>query len=118
MERITIEKTVSESGRVEILINEQEMSDLLSRELTGTTYEGNIGIFNVNDNDGDTFTFGDFTKYINLPYLDLKQPVEKIADVIAQRIKIVREWVKSCKESAGIYHIIFDNDGTYITMKG
>ena len=87
MERITVEKTISDSGRVEFLINGTETNDLLSRELTGTTYEGNIGIFNLNDDDGDTFTFGDFKQYIKFPRLETTYSVEEIASVLAERIK-------------------------------
>jgi hypothetical protein len=117
MERITVEKTVSDSGRIEIFIDGLPTNDATSRALTGTTYEENKGIFTL-DEDGDNFTFGDFKQYISLPMLDFTWTAEKITDRIAERIKLVREWVKSCKETTGIYHIIFDTDGTYITMKG
>ncbi len=102
-----IEKRVNERGEVEIRIDGETPDYELSRKLTGTTGEKNDGIFDVHGEAGFiSFRYGDFQASINLSrHLDPTYPVEKYAEILAERIKKVRNWVKSCRETAGIAEI-------------
>ena len=102
-----IEKRVNERGEVEILVNGEIPDYRLSQKLTGTTSEKGQGIFSVHGEAGFIpFSFGDFHASINLGrHLYPTDPVDKYAEILSERIEKVREWVQSCRKTAGTVEI-------------
>ena len=94
-----LKKDVSNDGIINIKINGMDLDNKLSRLLTGTTYEGDEGIFTPT---GDIFYFGVFKKsFCFNTKLDLKAPAKDIANVLNYRIVCVKQWVAACKATAG-----------------
>ena len=62
----------------------------------------NLFINNYQDN----FVWGEFSTVIHFGhYLSFTPPVEEIAKEISSRVNKVREWVNSCKATAGSVEI-------------
>ena len=102
-----VEKAIDEKGHVSIRIDGEVPDYELSRKLTGTTGEKNDGIFDVHGEAGFiSFSFGDFHASINLGrHLYPTDPVDKYAEILSERIEKVREWVQSCRKTAGTVEI-------------
>ena len=101
-----VEKIVDEKGIVTIIVNEKIGKPYVaSRELTGTTDEDNDGVFDYQKE--IKFIFGDFRKkfYFN-ELLDKTLPIEKYCEILVERIKLVRDWVETCKKTEGKVFIL------------
>lgn len=111
-----IEKRVTESGEIEILIDGDKITSKMSRQLTGTTCEAgegaDLGIFSTTATEG-SFNFGAFHQVIafgNLLYVT--DPAASIAEKIVGRIEKVRAWVARCRNTSGVIEV--ENVGAVI----
>lgn len=96
-----IEKIVDVDGNVKVKIDGESINAETTRKLTGCQC-GHL----FRSGTEETFTWGEFSVklYFNTD-LDYVWPVEKIAETIHYRINKVREWVNSCKATAGSVEI-------------
>lgn len=103
-----VEKTISDSGHITIKIDGVELVgkniDEISQKLTGAVGQGN-GVFSKDIY--CVFFFGDFKNELCLNNtLDNRYEIEEYAARLIERIKIVRDWVESCKRTAGTAYIV------------
>jgi len=97
-----IEKIIDDNGNVTILVDGKSINAETTRKLTGCSC-GNLFIYHHEEN----FTWGAFSTIITFnKHFHFTNPIEKIAKEIESRINKVREWVNSCKATAGEVEIL------------
>ena len=102
-------KTVNDEGDIDITLGGKPLDFELSRKLTGTTDEKDVGIF-ISCGE-ECFTFGAFQNVIYFPKgLDLRWDSEEIAEEISARIDKVCAWVADCKSTAGSADVVSKTD--------
>jgi len=107
--KMLLEKLVTDSGKIKTAMDGIELTGELSNAITGTVCaENSNGIFGKCIG---TFIFGDFTITIMFEKnLDNMLSVRELGRIIEDRITEVKEWIDTCKKTAGMYMLSNDSD--------
>lgn len=106
-------KTVSDDGKIELLIDGGSLDFELSRKLTGTTCETHEGIFITGSQ--ERFFFGDFSGLISFSgQIEKQWLADDLLKEINDRIAKVRDWVADCKGTAGEGKIVVKVKDRYL----